>query len=73
MRLVFSILVLAFLALNFLVGFLFVRESLTDKMAHKGIVLQALPLLGGLALILFCLPLLVNAVRLLVARATATQ
>jgi len=66
-----AVLALAFLVLNAVVGYLFVREALTDKMAHKGFVLQSLPLLGGAALVLFCLPLLWQAVRLLTARTTA--
>ncbi len=68
----FALLAIVFLALNALVGFLFVREALTDKMAHKGFILQSLPLLGGAALILFCLPLLWQAVRLLTVRPAAT-
>jgi hypothetical protein len=71
MRYLWALLAIAFLALNALVGYLFVKEALTDKMAHKGFVLQSLPLLGGAALILFCLPLLWQAIRLLTARSTA--
>jgi hypothetical protein len=64
MKYVWALLAVVFLLLNLLVGFLFVREALTDKVAHKGLVLQALPLLGGAVLILFCLPLMWQAVRL---------
>ena len=71
MKYLWAVLALAFLVLNAVVGYLFVREALTDKMAHKGYVLQSLPLLGGAALVLFCLPLLWQAVRLLTARTTA--
>ncbi len=71
MKYLWAVLALAFLVLNAVVGYLFVREALTDKMAHKGFVLQSLPLLGGAALVLFCLPLLWQAVRLLTARTTA--
>ena len=71
MKYLWAVLALAFLVLNAVVGYLFVREALTDKMAHKGFVLQSLPLLGGAALVLFCVPLLWQAVRLLTARTTA--
>jgi hypothetical protein len=73
MRALFALLALVFALLNLVVGFLFVREALTDKMAHKGFVLQSLPLLGGAVLILFCLPLLVQVVRLVVTRPSAAQ
>jgi hypothetical protein len=71
MRFLWALLAIVFLALNALVGYLFVKEALTDKMAHKGFILQSLPLLGGIALVLFCLPLLFQAIRLVTSR-TAT-
>jgi hypothetical protein len=71
MSALWAVLALIFLALNAVVGFLFVKEALTEKMAHKGFMLQSLPLLGGAVLILFCLPLLWNVVRLLTSRKTA--
>jgi hypothetical protein len=67
MRYLVAILALAWVVLNTLVGYLFVHEALTDKMAHKGFVLQSLPMLGGAVLILFCLPLLWQALRLMLA------
>jgi hypothetical protein len=73
MRFIVALLAVAFVALAAFVAYLFIHESLTDKMAHKGFVLQSLPLLGGIVLLLFCLPLLVNVVRLLVARAATAQ
>jgi len=71
MRYLVALLALAWVVMNALVGYLFVREALTDKMAHKGFVLQSLPLLGGAVLILVCLPLLWQAVRLLTSRSVA--
>ena len=71
MRYLVALLALAWVVINALVGYLFVREALTDKMAHKGFVLQSLPLLGGAVLILVCLPLLWQAVRLLTSRSVA--
>ena len=71
MRYLVALLALAWVVMNALVGYLFVHEALTDKMAHKGFVLQSLPLLGGAVLILVCLPLLWQAVRLLTSRSVA--
>jgi hypothetical protein len=71
MRYLVALLALAWVVMNALVGYLFVREALTDKMAHKGFVLQSLPLLGGAVLILVCLPLLWHALRLLTSRSLA--
>ena len=71
MKVLVALLALVFVVLNAVVGYLFIHEALTEKMAHKGFVLQSLPLLGGIVLILFCLPLLMQAVRLLVVRTTA--
>jgi hypothetical protein len=63
-----ALLALVFAALNVWVGYFFVTTALTDKMAHKGFILQSLPLLGGIALIIFCLPLLWQAIRLVTVR-----
>ena len=68
MRFLVALLALVFSALTAYVGYLFYLEALTDKMAHKGFVLQSLPLLGGLALILFCLPLLWQIFRLVTSK-----
>ena len=68
MRFLVALLALVFAALNAIVGYLFFHEAMTDKMVHKGFVLQSLPLLGGLVLILFCLPLLWNAFRLVTTK-----
>jgi hypothetical protein len=68
MRFLVALLALVFAVLNALVGYTFFKEALTDKMVHKGFILQSLPLLGGLVLILFCLPLLWNAFRLVTSK-----
>jgi hypothetical protein len=68
MRFLSALLALVFVALTAWVGYLFVTTAVTDKMAHKGFVLQSLPLLGGIALLLFCLPVLWQVVRLLTSR-----
>ena len=71
MKYLWSLLALIFVAANVLVGYLFMKEALTDKMVHKGFILQSLPLLGGAVLILFCIPLLWQALRLLTRPTTA--
>jgi hypothetical protein len=71
MSAVWALLAIVFAVLNALVGYLFVKEALTEKMAHKGFLLQSLPLLGGAALVLFCLPVIWQAIRLLTARKAA--
>jgi hypothetical protein len=53
------------------VGYLFVTTAMTDKMAAKGFMLQSLPLLGGLALIVFAIPLVWNCVALVVSKPRA--
>jgi hypothetical protein len=68
MRFLVALLAVVFALLNAYVGYLFFKEGLTDKMAHKGFLLQSLPLLGGLVLIIFCLPLLWNAFRLVTSK-----
>jgi hypothetical protein len=65
-----ALLALVFIALNAYVGYLFFNEALTEKMAHKGFILQSLPLLGGIALIIFCLPVLWQIIRLITAKQT---
>ncbi len=71
MKYLWVLLGLVFALLNLLVGYLFVKEAMTDKMAHKGFVLQSLPLLGGAVLVLFCIPLLWQVLRLLTTRSRA--
>jgi putative Ca2+/H+ antiporter (TMEM165/GDT1 family) len=71
-RLLSALLALAFGWANVLVGYLFVAMALADKTAHKGLVQQALPLLGGIALAIFALLLILQAVRLIVSRPRLT-
>jgi TRAP-type C4-dicarboxylate transport system permease small subunit len=68
MRFLVALLSLAFALATAYVGYLFVTIAMTDKMAAKGFMLQSLPLLGGLALIVFAIPLVWNCVALMVAK-----
>ena len=71
MKYVVALLSLVFALATAYVGYQFATVALTDKMASKGFVLQALPLLGGLALIVFALPVLWQCVVLMVAKPPA--
>ena len=50
------------------VGYLFVTSAVGPKLAQKGLLLQAAPLLGGVALALVALPLVWSCLRLVVTR-----
>jgi hypothetical protein len=53
--------------LSIYVGYLFVTSAL-GRLTQKGAMLQAPPLLGGIALILLALPLIWNCIRLATGR-----
>jgi hypothetical protein len=55
--------------LSIYVGYLFVTNAL-GRLSQKGVMLQAPPLLGGIALILLALPLIWNCVRLATVKTT---
>jgi hypothetical protein len=54
--------------LSIYVGYLFVTAAIGPKLSQKGILLQAPPLLGGIALALLALPLIWNSLRLATAQ-----
>jgi hypothetical protein len=53
--------------LSIYVGYLFVTSAL-GRLTQKGAMLQAPPLLGGIALIILALPLIWNCIRLVTTR-----
>jgi hypothetical protein len=59
---------LLFAVLNIYVAYLFVTAGTGAKLAQKGLLLQAPPILGGIALALLALPLIWNCIRLATAR-----
>jgi hypothetical protein len=59
---------LLYAALNIYVGYLFVTSAVGPKLTQKGVLLQAPPFLGGLALAILALPLIWNCIRLATAR-----
>jgi hypothetical protein len=65
---VWAVLAVLYALLSIYVGYLFIVNATSEKLAQKGLLLQAPPLLGGIALILVSLPLLWNAVRLAASR-----
>jgi hypothetical protein len=51
--------------LSIWVGYLFVTSATGPRLAEKGVILQAAPLLGGIALVILALPLVWNSLRLM--------
>jgi hypothetical protein len=64
MKYVWAILGLLYALLNVYVAYLLVTAGTGAKLAQKGLLLQAPPVLGGIALALLALPLVWNCVRL---------
>jgi TRAP-type C4-dicarboxylate transport system permease small subunit len=71
MKFVVALLSLVFALATAYVGYMFMTAAMTEKIAAKGFVLQSLPLLGGIALIIFALPLLWQCVALIVVKPRA--
>jgi hypothetical protein len=63
---------LLYALLNLYVGYVLVTAGIGPKLAQKGLLLQAPPVLGGIALAVLALPLLWNCVRLATARTTSS-
>ena len=68
MRFLWALLGLLYALLAIYVGYLFFISGTGEKLTQKGILLQAPPILGGIALVILALPLLWNCIRLLTAR-----
>jgi hypothetical protein len=64
---VWVLLGLLYALLNIYVGYLFFTAG-TGRLGPKGILLQAPPVLGGLALAVLAIPLIWNCIRLATAR-----
>jgi hypothetical protein len=63
---------LAYAVLNIYVGYVLVVAGSSPKLAQKGIMLQAPPILGGIALAVLALPLIWNSLRFLTAKTPPT-
>jgi len=68
MKYLWALIGLLFALLNIYVGYLFVTAGFGARLSTKGIMLQAPPVLGGIALAVLALPLIWNCVRLVTAR-----
>ena len=68
MKYLWALLGLLYALLSIYVGYLFITSATGAKLSQKGMLLQAPPLLGGIALIVLALPLIWNCVRLVTAR-----
>ena len=68
MKYLWALLGLLYALLSIYVGYLFITSAVGPRLSQKGLLLQAPPLLGGLALILLALPLIWNCVRLATVR-----
>jgi ABC-type nickel/cobalt efflux system permease component RcnA len=63
-----AILGLLYAVLNVYVAYLLVTAGTGVRLSQKGLLLQAPPVLGGIALALLALPLIWNCLRLVTAR-----
>ena len=68
MKYLWAILGLLYALLNLYVAYLLVTAGTGAKLAQKGLLLQAPPVLGGIALAVLALPLLWNCARLATAK-----
>lgn len=68
MKYVWALLGLLYALLNIYVGYLLFTAGVGAKLAQKGLMLQAPPILGGIALAVLALPLIWNSLRLATAR-----
>lgn len=64
MRYVWALLGLFYALLSIYVGYLFFTAGTGARLSQKGLLLQAPPIVGGIALVVFALPLIWNCVRL---------
>ena len=68
MKFLWVLIGLLYALLNLYVGYLFVTAGTGARLSQKGILLQAPPVLGGIALVVLALPLVWNAFRLATSR-----
>ncbi len=64
MKYLWALIGVLYALLNIYVGYILVTAGAGTKLAQKGILLQAPPILGGLGLAVLALPLIWNCVRL---------
>lgn len=64
MKYLWALVALLYALLSIYVGYLFITSATGERLSQKGVLLQAPPLLGGLALIVLAIPLIWNCLRL---------
>ena len=64
MKYLWALIGLLYALFNIYVGYILITAGSGAKLAQKGILLQAPPILGGLGLAVLALPLIWNCVRL---------
>jgi hypothetical protein len=65
---VWALLGLLYALLSVYVGYLFFTAATGARLSQKGLLLQAPPILGGIALVVFAIPLIWNCARLITTR-----
>ncbi len=68
MKYLWVVLGLLYALLNIYTGYLLFTAGVGARLAQKGIMLQAPPVLGGIALAVLAIPLIWNSIRLATAR-----
>ena len=68
MKYVWALMALLFALLSIYVGYLFFMAGTGARLSQKGILLQAPPVLGGIALAVLALPLIWNCLRLAMSK-----
>ena len=68
MKYLWALIGLLYALLNIYTGFVLFTAGTGVKLAQKGVMLQAPPVLGGIALAVLALPLIWNSVRLATAK-----
>ncbi len=71
MRYPWALIGLLYALVNIYTGYLLFSAGTSAKLAQKGIMLQAPPVLGGIALAVLALPLIWNSVRLATTKQVA--
>ena len=72
MKYLWALIGLLYALLNIYTGFVLFTAGTGVKLAQKGVMLQAPPVLGGIALAVLALPLIWNSVRLATAKKIST-
>jgi hypothetical protein len=67
-KFLWALLGLLYALLNIYVGYVFVTAAMGHGLSQKGLLLQAPPFLGGIALAILAVPLIWNVLRLVTSK-----